>query len=547
MTIKQLSQEEWDLHQRLLTDFPFFSRHIIKIEPKDLQETDENFKESISILADEDSLDGTIPLLFHPGQLKLYAAIKSMQDELGFIRIAMVKPRQVGWSTLIQSYLYWRATMTKGMRIHIVSHNTDSTRQFLRRFRKICKGAPAYITPGRPVDNSKEIILDNGASVSIATAGTPDAIRSSSFHAGHLTEEPSWPEPEATMAALMPALSDGPNSICFREATSKGKGTPWHRFIQDVQTNQTEWRLFFDAWFSHPKYQTTPPLGWQPNEEALEAQRLYNLTLHQLFWRANKIKSLGALWLFKQEYPGTVEESFQASANTLYNPDTITRARKNDKNLIPDPYAPLIMGVDPARTGDRTVIAFRQGKVVREVRVWPKMDDMRLVGIIATYLKDGYNGKAVSKCFIDYAIGEGPASRLRELGFYKEVQTVHFGETPSEERYANKRIEMAMNLRDWLGDTGEHVAIPDSDDIAADLLAIPDFVNSTGSEKLKLPPKDLIKKEYGRSPDIFDAIILTFAYPVAGERPAALHEFARNNLAHLPPSEFASILKDFES
>lgn len=549
MTAFQMTKEEWELHQALTNDFPFFARHIVKIEPKDLQETDEDIKQAVEALMGEDSLAGLVPLILHPGQAKLYDFANKMKQDVGLIRVAMVKPRQVGWSTLIQAFLYWLATMTNGMKIHIVSHNSESTRKFLRRFRKICLGAPSIITPGRPVDNSKEIIFHNGAQVSIATAGTPDAVRSDNFHAGHFTEEPSWPEHEATMAALLPALSDGPGSICFRESTSKGKGTPWHKFIMETQANQNVWRLFFDAWFSHPKYRLMPPEGWKPTDEALEAQRLYGLDIYQLFWRAMKIQDLRALWMFKQEYPGTVEESFQASAATLYNPDSVYRAQKNHNQVLPDPHAPLIMGVDPARTGDRTVIAFRQGKVFREVIVHAKMDDMRLVGIIARFLKEGWgpdNKKIrVKKCFIDYAIGEGAASRLRELGFSQDIQTVHFGESPSEERYANKRIEMAMDLRDWMGETGEFVSIPPSDDIASDLLAIPDFMQSTGSEKLKLPPKDVIKQLYGKSPDIFDAMILTFAYPVQSERVAELYQFARQNLSHLPVSDLSAILKDF--
>lgn len=547
MTNFQMTKEEWEDHLALTTDFPYFARHIVKIEPKDLTETDEDIKQAVEALIDEDSLAGMIPLILHPGQVKLHMFAKKMQEETGRIRVAMVKPRQVGWSTLIQAFLYWMATMTNGMKIHIVSHNSESTRKFLRRFRKICMAAPAIITPGRPVDNSKEIIFANGAQVSITTAGTPDAVRSDNFHAGHFTEEPSWPEQEATMAALLPALSDGPGSIAFRESTSKGKGTAWHKFIMETQAGQNVWRLFFDAYFNHPKYRLMPPEGWQPNDEALEAQRLYGLDIFQLYWRAMKIQDLRALWMFKQEYPGTIEESFQASASTLYNPDSIYRAQKNYGVLLPDIHAPLIMGVDPARTGDRTVLAFRQGKVFREVIIYAKMDDMRLVGIIAKFLKEGYNKIPVKKCFIDYAIGEGAASRLRELGFGKEVQTVHFGESASEERYANKRIEMAMDMRDWIGDTGEFVSIPSGDDISSDLLAIPDFMQSTGSEKLKLPPKDIIKQLYGKSPDIFDAMILTFAYSVQSERVAELFQFAKQNLNHLPADNLSEILKDFNT
>jgi hypothetical protein len=205
------------------------------------------------------------------------------------------------------------------------------------------------------------------------------------------------------------------------------------------------------------------------------------------------------------------------------------------------------MGVDPARSGDRTAIAFRQGNVFREIVIHQKMDDMRLVGIIAKYLRDGFYGTKVAKCFIDYAIGEGVRSRLAELGFAREVQAVGFGDAAREPRYLNKRVEMAMDMVSWFGDKGDQVQIPNSDDVISDLLAIPGFMQATGSDKLKLPPKDEIKKEYGKSPDIFDAMILTFAYPVRAERVAGLQKFAKDNLVHLHPTELSKIMSDFEA
>jgi len=545
-----LSPRDQNIHERLVNDHEYFARHIQRIEPKDLLETDPEVRAAVEALTndvdDETSLQGMIPLIFHPGQHKLGLFVSEQMAVHGFCYAALVKPRQVGWSTFIHSLAHWLATKTPGMKIHTVAHNSESTRKFLRRFRKMCAAAPDMVTPGRQVENSKEIIFANGASNTIATAGSPDALRSDNCQFLHVSEESSFVDPIALMAALLPALSRGQGAYGFRESSSKGKFTHWHNFILEALAGENTWNVFFDAWFNHPKNRMRPPDGWEPNDEAREAQLLYGLSLDQLYWRAMMIKDLRALWLFKQEYPGTIHESFQASASTLYSPDAIYKASKNHGQIKLDTYAPLIMGVDPARTGDRTAIAFRQGRVFREVLVYAKMDDMRLVGIIAKYLKDGYKGTKIAKCFIDYAIGEGPASRLRELDFREEVMTIHFGGTANEERFANKRAEMAISgFSDWLGD-GSEVSIPDSDDITADLLAIPDFVQSTGSEKIKLPPKDLIKKEFGRSPDIADAMWLTFAMPVKGERIAELHEFTKTNLSHLRPNELSAVLDDFE-
>jgi hypothetical protein len=549
----EFTQQQWEAHQRLVGDYEFFSRHIQMIEPKDIV-FEEDDEAKFEALWREDSTQGMVPLVFRPGQLKLHKFVEEMKTRRGMVAAALVKPRQVGWSTYIQGRIHWLSTKTPGLKSLIVSHNKDSTGKFLRRIRKMCASAPTLVTPGRPLDNAKEIGFANGAYIGIATAGSKDAIRSDNAQILHGSEETSWENEMELGASIFPALSFARGSEAYRETTSKGKNTPWHKFILESLAGENRWEVFFDAYFNDPRYRLTPPPGWEPDDEA--RHHAHQFLTHmmpeeqaaRLYWRAMMIKDLRAHWLFKQEYPAEIHESFQSSEDTLYPPDAVSRARENGKHgRIPlDAYAPLIMGVDPARTGDRTVIAFRQGKVVRECITWRKMDDMRLVGIIAKFLGEGYNGVRPAKCFIDYAIGEGCVSRLRELGFFREVQSVHFGESPMQERYANKRAEMYMELRDWIGDTGEHVSIPDSDDIVADLLAIPDFVVSTGSEKIKLRPKDEIKKLCGRSPDIADALVLTFAYPVRAERVAELHQFAKENLAHAKPTELASIMLDFE-
>jgi hypothetical protein len=558
-----LTGEQWEMHQKLWNDYEFFARHIQMIEPKDIildpnSEADQFIAQQFAALKDDESLAGMVPFIFRPGQRKLHAFVEEMKARRGLVMAALVKPRQVGWSTYIQGRTHWLCTKTPGLKAKIISHTKDSTEKFLRRIKKMCAASPPTVTPGRPLDNAKEIGFQNNAYISVNTAGSPDAVRGEAAHILHASEETSWEDAQGIWASVMPAMSFAIGSEAFRETTSKGRNTPWHKFILEALAKESDWEVFFDAYYNDPRYRTTPMPGWEPDAESISHAHEHRLYLgdpekkiidpNRLFWRSMMIKKLGSMWLFKQEFPTSIDESFQSRADTLYSPDAVYAARMNGKyNKIPlDPFAPLIMGVDPARTGDRTVIAFRQGKVFRKIFTWAKMDDMRLVGIIAKFLQEGYEKTPVAKCFIDYAIGEGAASRLRELGFFREIQTIHFGQQASEPRYANKRAEMFMDMRDWLGDTGEFAQIPDSDDVVGDLLAIPDFLQSTGSEKIKLAPKDAIKKEYGRSPDIGDAMALTFAFPVQAERVSELSQFAKQNLSHLRPNELSAILSDFD-
>ena len=71
---------------------------------------------------------------------------------------------------------------------------------------------------------------------------------------------------------------------------------------------------------------------------------------------------------------------------------------------------------------------------------------------------------------------------------------------------------MSIAVRDWVEEG--YCDIPDEDDFFADLLIIPMYKESP-SKKIYIVEKKIIKKDYGISPDIFDGVAITFAYPVA--------------------------------
>ena len=97
--------------------------------------------------------------------------------------------------------------------------------------------------------------------------------------------------------------------------------------------------------------------------------------------------------------------------------------------------------------------------------------------------------------------------RCRQLGF--DVVSVNFGARAVDTRYYNRRSEMWFCLRDWLHEGG---ILPEDTALLADLSAA-QFLFDAGT-RLKLKPKDQIKKRLGSSPDLGDALALTFAFPV---------------------------------
>lgn len=171
-------------------------------------------------------------------------------------------------------------------------------------------------------------------------------------------------------------------------------------------------------------------------------------------------------------------------------------------------YAPLVIGCDVANYGgDRSVIYLRQGLYSKLLLSMHGQDDtwlMRYTDQIVKYA-DEYNADAI---MVDGAgVGAGVVSRLHQLG--RKPINVQFGGASSAPEYLNKRAECWGLMREWLQDGGW---IERNDDLIADLTAPEYQLNIKGL--IQLERKEDIKKRGVHSPDLADALALTFAVPV---------------------------------
>lgn len=174
----------------------------------------------------------------------------------------------------------------------------------------------------------------------------------------------------------------------------------------------------------------------------------------------------------------------------------------------------LIMSVDVARYGDdESVIAFRRGRDARTIpmRRFRGLNNVELGNQVAT-LKGLHNPDAI---FVDGGgVGGGVIDFLRHLG-HSPIE-VQFGSSASVplggEIAANKRAEMYLSLRTWLREGG---VIENSQDLMRQLISV-EYSHSkakTMRDAIVLTPKE----EMEDSPDLADALAMTFAFPVNAE------------------------------
>jgi hypothetical protein len=188
--------------------------------------------------------------------------------------------------------------------------------------------------------------------------------------------------------------------------------------------------------------------------------------------------------------------------DSLIAADLVDSAMSRDVAL--DPQADLIFGCDIARYGaDRSVICKRRGNVVIEMRHWSGED---LMGTVGRIVHEAKMDNPVEICVDSIGLGGGVADRLRELGF--NVRDVNVSESNALNQSAYRlRDELWIAAKDWLETRA--VKLPKDDDLRAELIA-PSYAFASNG-KIKVESKSELKKRGMRSPDLADALCLTFA------------------------------------
>lgn len=199
------------------------------------------------------------------------------------------------------------------------------------------------------------------------------------------------------------------------------------------------------------------------------------------------------------------------------------------KELRPDQYsfAPKILTCDPAWEGDdELVIGLRQGLAFRILHRMAKNDNDLVVAQILARFEDEEQADAV---FVDAGYGTGIVSAGQGLG--RDWLLVWFASGSSDIGCLNKRAEMWKAARDWLKGGG---AIP-ADPTLRDELQAPEIVPRIDG-KTQIESKKEMKARGVPSPNRADALVLSFAFPVAKRNPADKYRSKSSRAAYDPYS-----------
>lgn len=195
------------------------------------------------------------------------------------------------------------------------------------------------------------------------------------------------------------------------------------------------------------------------------------------------------------------------SALQFISADDVDAARSRFLRPEQFSFAPVIIGVDPAWSGDDALeIVLRQGLMSRSLATLAKNDnDIEVANLIAR-LETEHRADAV---FVDAGYGTGIVSAGRTMG--RAWQLVWFAGKPTDLGYVNKRAEIWGEMKKWIKEGG--AIDPKDEDLYQDLIG-PETVPRLDG-KILLESKQDMKERGLPSPNKADALALTFAAPVA--------------------------------
>lgn len=281
-----------------------------------------------------------IPLPMNPIQ-KEYWKEKTHRD-------IILKPRQLGFTTLKVAQYFERVINEENINAIIIAHNADSTQKIFSSvqlmYENLTEEKKLQLNNGsnKPkYGNRKEFFfIGTNSRISVGTAGNTSFGRGDTINYLHCSEVAFWPNPEELMTGLLQAVPyDG--EVCI-ETTANGVGNYFYRTYFEAKEGQSRFIPHFYRWFDHPEYKLAlePGEKIELDQEELQLIDTYNLSLEQIMWRRWKVSEmpdkdgLTKEDVFKQEYPEDEMSCFLTSGRPVFDIKKLMAIRKRLENNI---------------------------------------------------------------------------------------------------------------------------------------------------------------------------------------------------------------------
>ena len=166
----------------------------------------------------------------------------------------------------------------------------------------------------------------------------------------------------------------------------------------------------------------------------------------------------------------------------------------------------IVMGLDPAGEGRDETIWLARDRFKARIIATEKISNSKSIAQKTLTLMQFYNIRPENIYVDSFGIGANVSQEMAIEGF--RINPINTGDKAYDQnRYTNLRAESFWKAKEWIRTGGEFIR----DDRWKELLYIR-YRNNLGG-RLQIMPKGDMKKKLGKSPDVPDALSMTFIAP----------------------------------
>lgn len=243
------------------------------------------------------------------------------------VRIASLKARQVGITTITEELFYWILMFHKNYHAIIMAQDVGTAKEIYQIFQTFYNNSLPYFQPTILSKNQRSmhfgIQQENGigglnSKISTLTAKSSESGRGYTAQLVHLSELASWEYGEEIDGGLKQSVANEPYTAMVYESTAKRMHDYWHSVWDSANKPESSVQPIFFPWTDHVKYRSKPKSSLLTLEEGKLMEK--GLDLEQIAFRRYKIYDdfLGNVDRFKSEYPLTAEEAFSFTGSNVF-------------------------------------------------------------------------------------------------------------------------------------------------------------------------------------------------------------------------------------
>jgi hypothetical protein len=208
----------------------------------------------------------------------------------------ILKSRQMGISTIVAGYVAWMLLFYKERNVLVMATKLNTAIEIVEKVKDMLDSVPAWLKIAEvTVNNKTKLELSNGSKIH-GVPTSKDAGRSQALSLLILDEAGHVEDMDDLWTGLLPTISTG--GRCIALSTPNGVGNWFHKTYVDSESGQNNFKPTKLPWHLHPEY----------TQE----------------WFDNMTRNMS-----KRQIAQEFECNFNASGETVMNPEDISRIKKN--------------------------------------------------------------------------------------------------------------------------------------------------------------------------------------------------------------------------